>query len=118
MTVRDKTNLISGTERDNRVSETNSWTVEQAREKASKMGLELTDEHIEFLNCLRSIYVEHGWDMPAHELTKMVDEKFASHGGLKQLHMMFPDGPVTQGAELAGLKVPPYAEDTGFGSAQ
>lgn len=118
MTPQDNTNLIEATNRDVRVKETQSWTVEEARKKAAEMGLELDDQRIDVLKLLRDIYIEHGWEMPTHELTQMLDERYADKGGIKQLHMLFPEGPITQGTELAGLPIPPYAEDKGFGSAQ
>jgi len=51
------------------------------------------------------------------ELHDAPKEFFHPEGGLKYLYGLFPNGPVSQGCRLAGLRPPPGAQDQGFGSA-
>jgi tRNA 2-thiouridine synthesizing protein E len=48
----------------------------------------------------------------------MLDSEFADRGGRKYLRQLFPEGPVAQGMRIAGLSVPPYTEDEGFGTSR
>ncbi|MBD3671648.1 MAG: TusE/DsrC/DsvC family sulfur relay protein [Gammaproteobacteria bacterium] len=118
MTTQVNTEMIEDSNRDARINETRHWSEDDARSKAAEMDVDIDAEKIEVLHLLRDVYIDHGWEMPAHELTQLLDKKYADKGGIKKLHKMFPGGPVTQGAQLAGLPVPPYADDKGFGSAQ
>jgi tRNA 2-thiouridine synthesizing protein E len=48
----------------------------------------------------------------------MLDMRFAHEGGRRWLRKLFPEGPVFQGMQIAGLPVPPHTEDAGFGTAR
>lgn len=114
----DSTDMITDTQREARAKEIASWTEEQAREKAKKQGIELTQEHLQVLEYLREVYIADGWEIPTHIVSQRLKDRFEQMGGLKRLHELFPDGPMAQGSDWAGLPVPPYAEDDGFGSVQ
>jgi TusE/DsrC/DsvC family sulfur relay protein len=90
---------------------------EQARATARELGISLTDDHWRVIDVLREHYGEHGPAPSGRELSDMLDMRFAAEGGRRWLRRLFPDGPVSQGMQIAGLPVPPRSEDSGFGVA-
>lgn len=88
------------------------------REIASQEGIELTDEHLGVVECLRDYYLELGEAENGRDLEEMLNEVFAGHGGRKYLWRLFPGGPVTQGLRIAGLPLPPHSGDKGFGTVR
>jgi len=64
---------------------------------------------------LRQDYLERGAARYGRELSDRLEAAFASHGGRKHLRCLFPQGPVAQDMRIAGLPLPPYTEDAGFG---
>jgi TusE/DsrC/DsvC family sulfur relay protein len=91
------------------------WNEEQARRQAKQEGISLTAEHWEVVRCLREYYLEHDPPESGRELSDMLDNAFTDQGGRKYLRRLFPEGPVAQGLRIAGLPVPAYTEDEGFG---
>lgn len=94
-----------------------NWSRDEAQQIAARLGIELGDLHWRVIRVLQDYFREH----PAEHITMpdlhdMLDETFRDQGGMKYLHTQFPEGPVHQGCELAGLKPPPGAVDRGFGS--
>jgi len=104
--------------RADREQELAGWSREDGRRKAEELGIELTDAHWEVVDLLRAHYLEHGEPQSGRELSDMLDEHFADQGGRRYLRRLFPEGPVFQGLQIAGLPVPPYTEDEGFGVAR
>lgn len=94
------------------------WDENQARQIASDEGVELSEAHFKVIHRLRDYYQQKGEVESGRELEEMLDNEFSSEGGAKYLHKLFPDGPVTQGMRFAGLPVPPYSEDEGFGTSR
>ena len=88
------------------------------RDMASKEGIELTDEHLGVIECLRDYYLELGEAENGRGLEEMLDEIFDGHGGRKYLWTLFPGGPVSQGMRIAGLPIPPHSGDKGFGTVR
>jgi tRNA 2-thiouridine synthesizing protein E len=69
------------------------------------------------LRALQEYFARHDpTDVNLRELHDALDEKFHSQGGIRQLYLLFPGGPVAQGCRLAGLNAPAGAVDKGFGS--
>jgi TusE/DsrC/DsvC family sulfur relay protein len=91
------------------------WDEEQGRRQAEQEGIELTEAHWEVVRYLRNYYLEHEPPESGRVLSDMLDNAFAAQGGRKYLRRLFPDGPVAQGLRIAGLPVPAYTEDEGFG---
>jgi len=93
------------------------WTPAAALEAAQQEGLELGEDHWEALRALQEYYARHE-EIAANlrELHDALDEKFHRQGGIRQLYLLFPGGPVAQGCRIAGLKSPAGATDKGFGS--
>lgn len=94
------------------------WNRELARRIASDENLQLTDEHWALIEYLRKDFLENGPPQNSHELTQKLDAEFAKSGGIRQLYLLFPDGPIAQGSRIAGLPIPHDAEDESFGSVQ
>jgi tRNA 2-thiouridine synthesizing protein E len=94
------------------------WNEDQARQIARKENVELNEDHFKVIHLLRDYYLENGLAESGRELEDMLDNEFSSQGGRKYLHQLFADGPVSQGMRFAGLPVPAYSEDEGFGTAR
>ncbi len=109
---------INSQKRSYREKQLKEWNEEQARTIASELGIELTDEHLQVVHSLREYYREHGESENGQQLTDMLSNTFASQGGKKYLHRLFPEGPVSQAMHIAGLPLPANTEDAGFGTAR
>jgi TusE/DsrC/DsvC family sulfur relay protein len=103
--------------RSDREIELQNWNKEKARKIATQEGIELTDAHWAVIYCLRDYYLENGLAQSGRELGDMLDREFSELGGRRYLHRLFPHGPVAQGMRIAGLPLPAYTIDVGFGSA-
>jgi tRNA 2-thiouridine synthesizing protein E len=91
------------------------WDETRARDMAAEEGIELTDEHWAVIYSLRDFYRENGPAENGRLVSDMLDAEFADKGGRRYLRRLFPEGPVAQGMRIAGLPIPPYTEDEGFG---
>jgi tRNA 2-thiouridine synthesizing protein E len=92
------------------------WNREIAMRTALLEGITMTLAHWEVIEFLRAYYLDHGPAPSGRALASALEIGFAERGGSKYLFRLFPDGPVAQGSRIAGLPVPPYTEDTSFGS--
>jgi tRNA 2-thiouridine synthesizing protein E len=94
------------------------WSRSDAERLARAEGLTLTDEHWEAVRALQGYFAKHEGEpsINMRELHDALDEHFHARGGIKQLYLLFPGGPIAQGCRLAGLKAPFLATDTSFGS--
>ena len=109
---------IDSQERTHRKELLDGLGVTHVREMADKEGIELTDEHLGVIECLRDYFLELGEAEKGRDLEEMLDEIFAGHGGKKYLWRLFPGGPVTQGMRIAGLPIPAHTGDKGFGTVR
>lgn len=91
------------------------WDEAQAQRTARQEGIELTEKHWDVVHYLREYYLEQGPASNGRELSNALDARYAGQGGRSYLRRLFPQGPVAQGMRIAGLPVPPYTEDEGFG---
>ena len=95
------------------------WSKSAAETIASKEGIQLRDDHWKMVSALQEYFSKHDEsELNMRELRDALDEKFHSKGGIKYLYGLFPSGPVAQGCRLAGLPVPPGAQNNSFGSVQ
>lgn len=93
------------------------WTPAGALEIARAEGLGLEEAHWMALRALQEYFARHdSTAINLRELHDALDEKFHREGGIRQLYLLFPGGPVAQGCRLAGLRAPAGAVDKGFGS--
>lgn len=104
--------------RNRRQRELAEWTVDTGRRLAAGEGIELDDARLAVIFCLRAHYLDHGPADNGRELGDMLDARFHDEGGRAYLRRLFPGGPVAQGMKIAGLPVPEYTEDDGFGTAR
>jgi tRNA 2-thiouridine synthesizing protein E len=105
----------SSPRRADRALDLQEWDEAQGKRLADAEGIELTDPHWGVINSLRDSYLEHGLPESGREISDALDARFADRGGRKYLRRLFPQGPVAQGMRIAGLPVPAYTEDGGFG---
>lgn len=93
------------------------WNEDIGREIAEDEGLKLTNAHLAVIYSLRDHYLEHGFAKTGRELGNMLDARFADAGGHKYLRTLFPNGPVAQGMQIAGLPIPNLTVNKGQGTA-
>lgn len=80
------------------------WDEDVARALAAQDDIELTQEHFDVLNYLRSEYFENNGEQPMERvinkgMSKIWDKKITS----KELYALFPGAPSKQGNRIAGL---------------
>ena len=95
------------------------WTQSEAQKLAQVEGIELGADHLAVIRSLQEYFFRHqDSGIRVRELTDALDEAFHQQGGMKQLYLLFPGGPIAQGCHLAGLQAPAGAVDKSFGSVQ
>ena len=80
-----------------------TWDEDVAKALAAEDGIELTQEHWDVLNYLRTEYIENN-EQPMERainkgMSKIWDKKVSS----KDLYVLFPLAPSKQGNKIAGL---------------
>ena len=118
MTNREKQEQVLGIHDDEALATFRSWNEARAEETASEMGITLGEDHWKVIKFMRVHYENNGQLRHARELTEALDERFENEGGSRWLYQLFPDGPVHQGARIAGVPVPADATNSSFGSVQ
>lgn len=95
------------------------WSRGKAEQVAAEEELKLTDEHWQVVRALQEFFWRHeeaSASINLRELHDALDEAFHAEGGIRQLYLLFPGGPIAQGCRVAGLKAPFTATDLSFGS--
>ncbi|MBK5969134.1 MULTISPECIES: TusE/DsrC/DsvC family sulfur relay protein [Thiorhodovibrio] len=108
----------SSPRRPDRQIELEDWTPEEGHRIAESLGIGMSDAHWQVIAILRDHYLEHGMPGSGRDLSDHLDVEFAEQGGRRHLRRLFPQGPVLQGLQIAGLPIPPYTQDEGFGVAR
>ncbi len=93
------------------LTDPNDWNEDVARALAATDGIELTQEHFDVLNYLRSEYFDNNGEQPMERMinkgmSKIWGKKISS----KDLYLLFPGAPSKQGNRIAGL---PYVARKG-----
>jgi tRNA 2-thiouridine synthesizing protein E len=94
---------IVDTDGNGNLTDPNTWNEDVAKALAAKDGIELTQEHWDLLNYLRSEYFDNN-EQPMERainkgMSKIWDRKVTS----KDLYVLFPLAPSKQGNKIAGL---------------
>jgi tRNA 2-thiouridine synthesizing protein E len=79
--------------------------------------MDISEHHLDVINFLRDNYVENGGPKKTYGLSRTLDRAYKHPGGKRYLHQLFPDGPLAQGARLAGLPALCNVVDKSFGTA-
>lgn len=95
------------------------------RDNAAALHFQLTDEHMEVIQCLVDHYKQDCRQrdcLSAHEHMMFLEEAYQSEGGSKYLYMLFDAVPGMRGVlmpihALAGLPSLRLESDKGFGTA-
>ncbi|MEE9332821.1 MAG: TusE/DsrC/DsvC family sulfur relay protein [Granulosicoccaceae bacterium] len=91
------------------------WTLSKANMIAKDFGIVMGPDHWDIIICLQEYFARN--EVPnRRELNDALDEFWHSHGGLKGLYQLFPEGPVAQGCAMAGIEIPAGTVDKSFGS--
>jgi len=101
---------ILETDDNGNLTDPSAWDEDVAKALAAKDGIELTQEHWDVLNYLRSEYIDNN-EQPMERainkgMSKIWDKKVIS----KDLYVLFPLAPSKQGNKIAGL---PYVARKG-----
>jgi len=88
-----------------------TWDEDAARALAAEDGIELTQEHFDVLNYLRSEYLDNGGEQPMERaINKGMSKIWGKKVTSKDLYNLFPGAPSKQGNKIAGL---PYVARKG-----
>jgi TusE/DsrC/DsvC family sulfur relay protein len=83
------------------------WNEDIANEIAKTESLEMTPNHWEVVNFLRSYYDEDQIAPAVRVLTKAIGKQLGEEkGNSKYLYELFPYGPAKQACKIAGLPKP------------
>ncbi len=93
------------------LTNTADWDEDVAKALAAEDDIELTQEHFDVLNYLRSEYLNEGGNQP---MERMINKGMSKVWGKKiiskVLYTLFPGAPSKQGNKIAGL---PYVARKG-----
>jgi TusE/DsrC/DsvC family sulfur relay protein len=87
------------------------WDEDVAKALAATDNLELTQEHFDVLNYLRSEYFDNNGEQPMERMiNKGMSKIWGKKVSSKDLYQLFPGAPSKQGNRIAGL---PYVARKG-----
>jgi len=86
------------------LTDPHSWNEDVARALAAKEGIELTQEHWDVINYLRSEYFDNNGEQPMERvINKGMSKIWGKKVTSKDLYALFPLAPSKQGNKVAGL---------------
>ena len=80
-----------------------AWDEDVAKSLAAEDGIELTQEHMDVLNYLRSEYLENNEQPMERAINKGMSKIWGKKITSKDLYNLFPGAPSKQGNKIAGL---------------
>ncbi len=80
-----------------------SWDEDVAKALAAEDGIELTQEHFDVINYLRSEYLENNEQPMERAINKGMSKIWGKKVSSKDLYVLFPLAPSKQGNKIAGL---------------
>ena len=87
-----------------------AWDEDVAKALAAKDGIELTQEHWDVINYLRSEYFDNNEQPMERVINKGMSKIWGKKISSKDLYVLFPLAPSKQGNKIAGL---PYVARKG-----
>ena len=87
-----------------------TWDEDVARALAAEDGIELTQEHWDVINYLRTEYLENNEQPMERAINKGMSKIWGKKVSSKDLYTLFPLAPSKQGNKIAGL---PYVARKG-----
>ena len=92
------------------LTDPHSWNEDVARALAAEDGIELTQEHWDVINYLRTEYTENNEQPMERAINKGMSKVWGRKVTSKDLYDLFPLAPSKQGNKIAGL---PYVARKG-----
>jgi tRNA 2-thiouridine synthesizing protein E len=80
-----------------------TWDEDVSRALAAEDGIELTQEHLDVLNYLRTEYLENNEQPMERVINKGMSKIWGKKISSKDLYTLFPGAPSKQGNKIAGL---------------
>ena len=80
-----------------------TWDEDVARALAAEDGIELTQEHMDVLNYLRTEFLENNEQPMERAINKGMSKIWGRKVSSKDLYVLFPLAPSKQGNKIAGL---------------
>ena len=87
-----------------------AWDEDVAKALAAEDGIELTQEHFDVINYLRSEYIDNNEQPMERAINKGMSKIWGRKVTSKDLYVLFPLAPSKQGNKIAGL---PYVARKG-----
>jgi tRNA 2-thiouridine synthesizing protein E len=80
-----------------------TWDEDVAKALAAEDNIELTQEHMDVINYLRSEYLENNEQPMERAINKGMSKVWGRKVSSKDLYVLFPGAPSKQGNKIAGL---------------
>ena len=80
-----------------------AWDEDVAKALAAEDGIELTQEHMDVINYLRSEFLENNEQPMERAINKGMSKVWGKKVSSKDLYTLFPGAPSKQANKLAGL---------------
>ena len=80
-----------------------TWDEDVAKALAAEDGIELTQEHMDVLNYLRTEFLENNEQPMERAINKGMSKIWGRKISSKDLYTLFPGAPSKQGNKIAGL---------------
>jgi tRNA 2-thiouridine synthesizing protein E len=92
------------TDANGNLTDPGAWDEDVARALAAEDSIELTTEHFDVLNYLRTEYLDNGGEQPMERaINKGMSKVWGRKVSSKDLYNLFPGAPSKQGNKIAGL---------------
>ena len=92
------------TDANGNLTDPGAWDEDVARALAAEDNIELTQEHFDVLNYLRTEYLDNGGEQPMERaINKGMSKIWGRKVSSKDLYNLFPGAPSKQGNKIAGL---------------
>jgi tRNA 2-thiouridine synthesizing protein E len=98
------------TDENGNLTDPHAWDEDVAKALAAQDGIELTQEHWDLINYLRSEYFDNNEQPMERAINKGMSKVWGKKVTSKDLYVLFPLAPSKQGNKIAGL---PYVARKG-----